>query len=91
MVMKCFILYHPNSEQSRSVEEFVHNFSKIYGEGAIDLVSVDTVTGSDKAAVYGIVQYPAVLVVNDIGSIIRSWEGETLPLINELAYYTQTL
>ena len=89
--MKTFILYHPNSEQARNVEMFVHDFGKRYGADLIELISVDTIVGSDKASVYGVVQYPSIIVTDSSGVMIKSWEGESMPLISELAYYTQDL
>lgn len=86
ILMKAVVLYHPASEHSRAVEEFAHNIKAQTGI-ELDLLSVDTVEGSRKAEVYDITQYPAVLVTKDDGSMQKMWQGETLPLINEVVSY----
>lgn len=84
--MKISILYHPNSEHSRTVEEYAHDFEHQKG-AAIELISLDTRPGAELAALYGIVQYPALLVRRDSGELIKHYEGEPLPLMNEVAAY----
>jgi hypothetical protein len=85
--MRVVILYRPQSEHSRMVEEYAHDFTNRHEERFVDLISLDTVEGADKARVYGVVQYPAVLAMDDSGHMLKLWEGEQLPLMSELAYY----
>ena len=84
--MKLVILYHPQSEFSRSVEEYAHDFERTRGK-AIELVSLDTAGGSDMAKLYDIVQYPALLALRDDGQLLQKWEGARLPLMDEVAGY----
>ncbi len=84
--MKLVILYHPNSEQSRVVEEFAHDFERTRSKPA-QLLSLETAEGSTMAHLYDIVSYPAVLVIKDDGQLMKNWEGDTLPLMTEVAGY----
>lgn len=84
--MKASILYHPQSEFSRMVEEYSHDFEHFKGT-PIELISLETKPGADLAALYGIVKYPALLVRRDNGDLIKHWEGDPLPLMNEVAGY----
>jgi hypothetical protein len=84
--MKVLILYHPKSEHSRVVEEFVHDFGHEHPDGKMVPLSLDTVEGSEAAALYGVTQYPAVLALNNNGELLKDWQG-SLPLMNEVAYY----
>jgi hypothetical protein len=84
--MKVVILYRPQSEHSRIVEQYVHDFERQRGE-VIELVSLETKEGAAMASLYDVVQYPALLALNDDGQIRKSWEGEQLPLMNEVAGY----
>jgi hypothetical protein len=84
--MKVVILYHPNSEFARSVEEYSVNFERQRGK-KIELVSVDTPEGSDMARLYDITTYPAVLATREDGEMLALWQGEQLPLMNEVAAY----
>jgi hypothetical protein len=84
--MKAFILYHPNAEFARRVETYAQDFLRQRGSD-IELVSLDTPNGANIARVYDIVQYPALLVTTDDGSLLKNWQGERLPLMDEVAGY----
>lgn len=84
--MKASILYHPQSEFARGVEEYVHDFKTRTGQ-EIELISLETKEGANAASLYDIVRYPALLVCQDNGDMVKFWEGEQLPLMNEVAGY----
>ena len=86
--MKVVALYHPKSEFSRIVEDYSRDFERTKGK-AIELVSLDTPEGAQMAKLYDIVQYPALLALRDDGQLLNKWEGEQLPLMNEVAGYTR--
>ncbi len=84
--MKAVIIYHPDSESARKVEEFVYEFEKRTGH-TMDLISLETQEGAELARVYDVVRYPAILTIRDNGELLKNWEGEELPLINEVTAY----
>lgn len=84
------MLYQPNTEFARLAEEFAHDFQAGHPDRQLDLVSLDTLEGSNMAEVYDIVQYPAILVLNDAGELLKYWSGEPLPLMNEVAAYSNS-
>lgn len=84
--MKAIALYNPNSDHARSVIEFTQNVERRSGK-VIELISLETIQGSNMAELYDIVDYPAVLVIADNGSLHKLWEGSELPLIDELVSY----
>jgi hypothetical protein len=84
--MKIFMLYRPNSDHARPVEEYAHDFERQRGQ-PLELMSLDTVEGAEKANLYGIMQYPAVVAVRDDGQLLRDWQGQPLPLKDEVAAY----
>lgn len=69
------------------METFAHDFQRDHPEGRFDLVSLETVEGADQAKLYDITRYPAVLALNDNGELLKAWMDESLPLMNEVAYY----
>jgi hypothetical protein len=87
--MKVLVLYRPDSEHGRSVEMFIRDFKYQHEANArqLQILDIDTRDGSATASLYDVLQYPAVLVTADDGSIIKSWVGENLPLMDELAAY----
>ena len=86
--MKVLILYRSDSEESRVVESFIHDFRTRHEEGHLEVLDIDTREGSATATLYDVMRYPSILALRDDGSVLRSWEGVPLPMMDELAYYT---
>lgn len=84
--MKVIALYRPSSEHARSVEEYARDFERQRGK-EIELLSLDTVEGAEKANLYGIMQYPALLAIRDDGQLLKDWQGARMPLMDEVASY----
>lgn len=82
------ILYRPNSEHGRQVENFIRDFQTSHASGRLEILDVDSRDGSATASLYDVMQYPAILALRDDGSIVKAWEGDMLPVMNEVAYYT---
>lgn len=87
MNMKVCIIYHPESEQARPVEEFVHDLDRQHGVKT-ELVSLETREGAAMASLYDIVNYPAIVAIRDNGEIAQTWSGDALPLMNEIVAYS---
>lgn len=84
--MKVTILYRPNAEFARSVEEFAHNIERQQNI-VPELISIDTREGAMMASSYDITRYPAILALREDGEMIQMWLGEQLPLMNEVAAF----
>lgn len=88
--MRVVILYRPESEHARRVEEYIADFERFHPGETIEVANIDTPDGSRQAEIYGVMQYPAVLALKDDGQVQQQWEGvDKLPLMNDLAYYAQ--
>ena len=87
--MKVLVLYRPNSEHGRSVETFIRDFRYQHEANAnkLDVQDVDSRDGVATASLYDVMQYPAILVLGDDGSLMKSWEGNQLPLMDEVIGY----
>jgi 3-deoxy-D-manno-octulosonic acid (KDO) 8-phosphate synthase len=85
--MKVLVLYRPNSEHGRLVEEFIHDFQTRHQDEHLEVLNIDTRDGSAMASLYDVVQYPAILVLQTDGYVQKIWEGEHLPLMDEVVSY----
>lgn len=85
--MKVLILYRPESEHGRQVEEFIHDFQHRHGTHHLEILNIDSRDGIATATLYDVMQYPAILVIQNDGMIQKSWEGDSLPLMDEVASY----
>lgn len=86
--MKVLVLYQQHSETATAVEMFIHDFQQRHDASHLEVIDVDSREGSAAAALYDIMSYPAILVLREDGSVVQSWQGEALPLMDDLAYYT---
>lgn len=80
------MLYHPNSEQDSPVQAYARELKRVSGHD-LQLVSLETPEGADKAQLYGVTNYPAVLAVRDNGELMQLWQDEMLPTISEVSGY----
>lgn len=89
--MKVLILYRPNSEHATTVEAFVRDFEHQHNPGNnIELISVNTRDGAATAALYDLWAFPSIIAVAEDGRIMATWQGEPLPLMNEVAGYMRS-
>jgi hypothetical protein len=81
--MRGLVLYHLKSDHSGKVEDFIHDFKRFKNKD-LEKVSLETVEGSHLAQLYDIVRYPAILIIGPDGKLQKFWQGETLPLMDEV-------
>lgn len=86
--MKIILLYRPQSEHARMVEDYVREFERREGSRQIELIDYDSRTGTDIAQLYGVVDQPAILALADGSQLLQMWVGPNLPLMDDIAAYT---
>jgi hypothetical protein len=86
--MKATILYHPKSDHEGIVLDYARDYKNRTGK-EFELVSLETMEGSEMAKLYDVTAYPAVLVMRDDGHLQQMWQGETLPLMSEIEAYSR--
>ena len=84
--MKVFVLYHPKSDHGTKVEDYATEFERVTSK-KLELVSLETREGAQKAEVYGVTQYPAIIATQDDCQMQKMWQR--LPQMSELTYYTE--
>jgi hypothetical protein len=86
--MRIIVIYRPNSENARVVEEYIADFNRFHPGAEMEVKNVDTIEGAEMSKLYGIMEYPALLAIKDDGQMQQLWMGvDKLPLMNDLAYY----
>lgn len=66
------------------MRDFQHQFE---AGRKLELVSLNTRDGAATASLYDVMSYPAILALNNDGSVLNLWQGVPLPLMNEVAGY----
>lgn len=88
--MRVVIIYRPDSENAREVEQYIADFNRFHPGENIETYNIDSIEGSNLAQVYGIMDHPVVIALNNDGQLQQIWQGVSkLPLMNDLAYYAQ--
>lgn len=88
--MRILLLYRPNSENSRRVEEYIADFERFHPGNKIEVTDVDSVEGIELLRVYGIIDHPTVLALSNEGHMQQLWQGiDKFPAMNDLIYYAQ--
>ena len=86
--MRAIVIYKDNTEYSRVVLEYLRDLNHQSGK-TLEQVDPDTAAGTQFCTTYGIIEYPTILVLDDSGQMIKTWQGLPLPLISEVSYYAQ--
>lgn len=84
--MKAVIIYKPQSDHARAVEDYLRDF-KVRTGTDLETIDPETREGADTCRAYDIVEYPTVVALSDDGQMQNSWRGLPLPTISELSYY----
>jgi hypothetical protein len=79
------IIYRFHSEHARPVDEFMEMMRRRYPDVRIVQLDTETRDGAAEASLYGVMQYPSVLVTANDGSLLGLWEGLPMPLIDSVA------
>lgn len=89
--MKVLVLYRPNSEYGRRVEEFIHEFTQRDNPKRLEILDIDSREGSATATLYDIVRHPAILVLQTDGQLQRCWmwEDSGFPQVDEVVSYVR--
>lgn len=87
--MKLLVLYRPNSEHARRVEEFLRDMQQLHDidQQSIRILDVDSREGIALASMYDVMAGLGIIVTDNIGSYIKDWQGTDLPLASEVAAY----
>ena len=85
--MKLVVMYRPNSEYGRIVEEFIGEFQHRHEDTKLDVVDSDSREGVTLMELYDIMQQPVILALRNDGSVLKLWEGPDLPLMDEVISY----
>lgn len=89
MLMKVIVLYRPRSEFARQVEDFVRGLQTQHGldDHRLEVLDYDSREGSATASLYDLLAQPSILVIGDDGHYVKDWQGNSLPLLGDVAGY----
>ncbi|MBQ6510664.1 hypothetical protein IJI94_01725 [Candidatus Saccharibacteria bacterium] len=86
--MKVVCVWKEESDYAREVMDFLRDFEIRTGK-TIESIDPDTIEGELFVRSRDILEYPAIVAVDDSGKVLQHWTGTPLPHIDEVSYYAQ--
>ncbi len=85
--MRVVMVWRDNTDYARSVTSWLEDFRRRTGR-ELESMNPDTREGDSFVRIYDIVQYPTMIALSDDGREQKRWVGATLPMIDEVNFYT---
>lgn len=85
--MKIVVFGREGRDYSRGVTEFVEMFKRKYPSQDITVKDPDARESITMLNALGVNQYPAVVVMTEDNRATQLWQGEPLPLSDEVAAF----
>ena len=82
--MKVVVVWRDNTDYAREVMTWIGEFERETGR-EVESLDPDTIEGEGFVRSRDIVQYPAVVVIDDRGAILKLWNR--LPQFDEVMFY----
>ena len=85
--MRVVCLYKRDTDYGLEVEEYLRDVNHHETRSRIEEIDPETVEGEILARAHDVLRYPAILALDNNGSVVQSWIGKPLPMIDEVVYY----
>lgn len=85
--MKTVIYTRDGRDYSRAVIEFAEMFERKYPGHTIETKNPDSREAASLMGMLGVDRYPAIVVTRDDDVVVQMWQGEPMPLLDEVAAY----
>lgn len=86
--MKIVVLTKDGYDYSSAVDTFITDLQSEAGSVEVERLDPDTYDGESFARALDILEFPAVVAVDNNGTSTQQWLGMPLPPISEVSYYT---
>ena len=82
--MRLICIFRDNQDYTRSVTEWLENFRRQTGR---EIETMNPDENPTFCETYDIVEYPTIIALDNSGSVLSSWRGRELPLIDDVLFY----
>lgn len=80
------VIFRDNTDYARELSTWMEDFKHETGK-EIEILDPDTVEGEAFIRPRDIMEFPAIVAVDDDGRVLKIWRGKKLPRINDVSYY----
>ena len=86
--MRLVVLTKEGYDYSSAVDTFITELESQSVGAEVERLDPDAYEGESLAKALDILEFPAVVALDDSGSPIQQWLGMPLPPISDVSYYT---
>ena len=87
--MRTILICKDDQDYTRDVLTWMKDFEHQAGTGLIEEINPETTEGENLVTVYDLLEYPAIMVLADDGSVVQMWKGMPLPSPDEVSYFAR--
>ena len=84
--MRVVVIYKPETDYAREVEDYLFEFKRRSGHD-LETLDPDTPAGISFCETYDLLEFPCVVALSDDGQMQNLWKGLPLPTMSEVSYY----
>ena len=86
--MRLVLVWNEQTDYASEVREWLGDFEHDTGmKSKIEQLDPETIAGERFVHAYDILEYPAVVVTDNDGKLLRLWKGTPMPQIDEVEYW----
>lgn len=86
--MRVVMVWKDNTDYAREVMDWMQEFEHETGL-AVESLDPETTEGEIFVRARDMLEYPAIVAVNDDGMVLQEWKGTPLPQFDEVLYYVK--
>ena len=85
--MRLVLLWDEETDYASEVREWLRDFEHEVGPDKIESIDPASYEGESLVTTYDVLQYPAILSLDNDGRLLNLWKGTPMPQIDEVAYW----
>lgn len=87
--MRTILIRKDDQDYTRDVITWLRDFEHQAGAGLIEEIDPETTEGENLVETYDLLEYPAIMVLAEDGSVVQMWKGMPLPSPDMVSYFAR--
>lgn len=88
--MRVAVVWKDQTDYAREVTDWMAEFERTTGR-QVESINPESIEGEIFVRARDMMEYPAVVALDDMGKVLREWKGTPLPQFDEVAYYIREM
>ncbi|MBQ3309215.1 hypothetical protein IJG78_00900 [Candidatus Saccharibacteria bacterium] len=87
--MRLVLLWSEETDYASEVREWLRDFAHDTGGKEIESLDPASREGESLATAYDVLQFPAIMLLDDDGRLLQIWKGTPMPQIEQVAFWAK--